>query len=285
MASTVHRHFEMRFSHLVGNEAEPADIFLDMVGHCRSRGTYDYVQEAPLAFMRVMTAGSGFADIGTRRLPLSSGQLFIYWPGTPVRFHDTPRSPWTFTFLSFGGARVADALRRAGFAASSRAYDLGEGMDAVVRRLGAIRERFRRGDVGPLFPVAAAWDLLLCASEAAGLRSCMHTGSDLAQRARRLMRQDDAPASVSAVAAGLGVSRTTLFRAFAAAYAMSPKDYLEQVRLERACNLLATTDLPILDVALRSGYEDAAYFSRRFHRRFKTTPSAWRRARVALLGS
>lgn len=56
----------------------------------------------------------------------------------------------------------------------------------------------------------------------------------------------------------------------------SPKDYLLRIRLDRAKELLATTDLPVAAVARRVGYDDPAYFSRLFTRRVGVAPVHFR---------
>lgn len=277
-----HRRFEMHFSHLVGAEPEPADLFLDVVGACASRGAYDYTQTASAIFLRFMHRGAGFAQIRGRTIPLAAGQLFIYWPGKPVRFHDRPESPWDFTFMQLGGRDPGAALRRAGFPIGSRCFDLAEAAPAVLREAHSTLDRFRTGDLGTLYPVAQAWRLLLLASEAIGLASSLPLATGLAQRCRDLIREQEGAVEVASLAAALGVSRTTLFRAFVASYAMSPKEYIEQVRFERACHLLSTTTLAVAEIARRCHVEDPDYFARRFHRRFNLPPTAWRRNRQQL---
>lgn len=276
------RSFEMHFSHLVGGSAEPPGLFLDMVGACATRGGYDYTQDAGSVFLRFMARGAGLAELAGRATPLAGGQLFVYWPGVPVRFHDRPGSPWDFVFCSLGGSDVPGALRRAGFATASRCYDLGSGAPAVQREARAVLARFRAGRVGTLYPVAAAWRLLLLASEAIGLAGQLPMASGLAQRARDLIQADEGRQPVARLAARLGVSRSTLFRSFHAAYAMPPKAYQELVSFERACHLLGATTLAVADIALRCGFADPDYFARRFRRRYHATPSAWRQVRQDL---
>ena len=58
----------------------------------------------------------------------------------------------------------------------------------------------------------------------------------------------------------------------------SLSEYLRQLRLNDACLLLRTTDLPIGELAAAVGYEDAAYFSRVFRARYGIPPLAYRRA-------
>jgi len=47
-------------------------------------------------------------------------------------------------------------------------------------------------------------------------------------------------------------------------YQQSVMDFLEEVRLARARDLLATTELPIREVANQLGFRDPNYFSRVF---------------------
>jgi AraC-like DNA-binding protein len=275
----ANRRFEMHFSHLVGVEAEPAELFVDVVGYSVSRGYYDYTQDARAVVLRIMLAGAGRADIAGRDIPLGADQLFVYWPGDPVRFTDTPASPWSFIFVALSGSAVPAALQRAGFPVGSRAYDLGSAGAAVRKAARELLRRFRRGDLGTLYPVSAAWQLLLVCSEASGLHSRLRHHGSVALACRELLRTDDAPRSIAAIASQLGVSRATLYRAFSATYAMSPKEYQEQVRFERACHLLCTTELSVVDIALRCHFNDPDYFSARFHQRFHAAPTAWRRVR------
>ncbi len=53
---------------------------------------------------------------------------------------------------------------------------------------------------------------------------------------------------------------------------------LSDVRLRHAAHLLSRTDLPVGDVAYRVGLADQSYFSRLFKRRYRMTPTAYRRA-------
>jgi len=53
---------------------------------------------------------------------------------------------------------------------------------------------------------------------------------------------------------------------------------LTEHRIERAKQLLATTDVSLADVATRSGFADQAAFTRAFHRVAGVPPGQWRRA-------
>ena len=53
-------------------------------------------------------------------------------------------------------------------------------------------------------------------------------------------------------------------------------NYLTKLRIDYACKLLKTTDLPISDIGLRVGYNDYFYFSRVFKKMKGKPPSSYR---------
>jgi two-component system response regulator YesN len=54
------------------------------------------------------------------------------------------------------------------------------------------------------------------------------------------------------------------------------KDYLTRIRLERAKELLRTTNLKCAEIAYQSGYNDPHYFSHVFHKRIGLPPQQFR---------
>lgn len=54
-------------------------------------------------------------------------------------------------------------------------------------------------------------------------------------------------------------------------------EYLQRVRLENSCRLLKTTKLSIREIADRTGFSDAAHFSRVFKERYQMSPLEYRK--------
>lgn len=69
------------------------------------------------------------------------------------------------------------------------------------------------------------------------------------------------------------ISPSSLQRAFQHYYAMSPKQYLIKLRLNRAVELLAEGELSVKEVAAACGFADEKYFSRVFSKRYGYPPS------------
>jgi len=81
------------------------------------------------------------------------------------------------------------------------------------------------------------------------------------------------------VAAQSGISVRHLNRIFQSYYQTTPISYLQKLRLEQACSLLRSTNLPITRVSYECGFSDSNYFARQFNKAYGMTPKAYRRQR------
>ncbi|NRA39686.1 MAG: helix-turn-helix transcriptional regulator [Planctomycetes bacterium] len=66
-------------------------------------------------------------------------------------------------------------------------------------------------------------------------------------------------------------------RIFKKAYAVTPLQYINALRIEQACNLLRDTSLTVSAIAEQLGYNDAVYFGRSFKKYSGLTPQGFRR--------
>lgn len=94
------------------------------------------------------------------------------------------------------------------------------------------------------------------------------------------MRQNftDPELSMGAVADKYGISASRLSLEYKDLTGMYPSEYLLLLRMEKAKELLAETDMPIQDVASAVGYYDASGFIRRFKKHMNMTPVQYRQS-------
>lgn len=83
--------------------------------------------------------------------------------------------------------------------------------------------------------------------------------------------------SVEQLAADLNTTSRTLNRRFREALGCSPKQYIQELRVEGAKRLLENTDLTFEEIVDRVGYADPRSFRRIFERTTKVSPSRYRR--------
>lgn len=99
-------------------------------------------------------------------------------------------------------------------------------------------------------------------------------------KALQLLHQNPEKAwSLDSLASDVGMSRAGFAKRFKSLVEHSMFDYLTQLRLQRACELLDDTALPLYEIANRVGYESDLAFTRTFKKRLGVTPTAYRKQR------
>jgi YesN/AraC family two-component response regulator len=73
------------------------------------------------------------------------------------------------------------------------------------------------------------------------------------------------------------LSNTAFCKFFKRSIGKTFSDYLNDLRILHACNLLIETDKPISQIAAESGFENQAYFNRVFLKKKKLQPATFRK--------
>lgn len=99
-------------------------------------------------------------------------------------------------------------------------------------------------------------------------------GDEFIDQLHRIIQQNigNSDFNIDSCAASLGLSRSAFFKKVKAQTGFAPLDLIKEFRLSHAAELLQTTHLTITEVAYRSGFKDAGYFSKCFRKRFSVSP-------------
>jgi AraC family transcriptional regulator of adaptative response / DNA-3-methyladenine glycosylase II len=134
------------------------------------------------------------------------------------------------------------------------------------------------------FPSAAAAEVegfrpcLRCRPELAPGYASVDANRRLAQSAAGLIEDGHlADASLADLAAELGVTDRHLRRVFQQEFGVSPVDYAQTQRLLLAKRLLTDSRMPVIDVAMASGFASLRRFNALFRSRYRMTPGELRR--------
>jgi AraC-like DNA-binding protein len=83
----------------------------------------------------------------------------------------------------------------------------------------------------------------------------------------------NADLDIEQFASEVGVSRMQLYRKFNALTNMTVKEFIWNIRLKRAAQLLLEKKLTITEVAYAVGFKDLSHFRKSFHREFGMSAS------------
>jgi AraC-like DNA-binding protein len=237
--------------------------------------------------------GLGIALQGDKRVTLG-GEIYDYGPGQsllttvdlPVVSYVTRASaaePYLGLRLELDARRIAQVAARLAMPAPPRAASvramsvvaLDEGLvQALIRLLRLLDEPPLLAQLAPLAEEEIIIRLLHGA-HGPGLRHLMQAGTPGQQIARvlhwmKLHFTEHFP--VDALAAQAHMSPSSFRQHFRAVAGMSPLQYLKQLRLQDARQLMLNEDIDAGSAAVRVGYESASQFSREYTRLFGAPP-------------
>jgi AraC family transcriptional regulator len=113
------------------------------------------------------------------------------------------------------------------------------------------------------------------------LRETVYRRISSSESVRRVLdRMHDelqADLSLRTLAAETGYSRRHFLRIFEEATGCSPHQYLLQLRMRRAKELIRTTSMPLIDIAAHSGFSSQSHMSQIFRRFCDATPGQMRK--------
>ncbi|MFD7857856.1 AraC family transcriptional regulator [Streptomyces microflavus] len=219
----------------------------------------------------VVTKGSGWLRLeGGALLSVQAPAVMWLRPGT-VHHYGVHDQGWTEWFVDFTGTATA-AYEDLGFIETGTALTRLTNGEPAARAISRIAHACRT--VSPYLETEAS---ALVHEVLVVLR---HNRLDDFPQGQvilaALTRDACLPISVAEHAQALDLTVAELRLVVQRLTGSQPKNYLMNVRISRAKELLAGTDLTIAAIARRIGYSDPAYFTRVFTRHTRVPPSEFR---------
>lgn len=234
-------------------------------------------KRGPAYLFQYTLKGSGTVKIGGQEHILDEGKaFFLKMPGEESYYFDEKhnRAPWELVFIMLechGAERYCQYIEEH----LGKIISLPISHEAIQLLLKLHADAKGQRIQSPFLLSSRAFEflcLLCCASQ-----QNADSGSGLIERARDYIRRSSGrPIGISDVAAFLKVSPSHLSREFYKSTGMKPIDYLTRVRLEKAVDLLASSDIKIEGIGNRCGFSSANYFGKVFKRHMAMTPAQFR---------
>lgn len=266
------------------------------------RGEFVYSRSADLAGVRTsaslsqlananltigfMLSGRRDYDTGFWRHRAEAGQLYLYDAAISSRLD---MSEHRVTYLSIKADAVDRILPqgRPDLASLLRRLEQSPVLPFLQMQLAMLMETRRRPeplDSGRLLDIAIDLALLML-QQAPDLPDMdvgeLRRGLIIAAQHLIVTNLDNARLDADFIAGRLGVSRATLYRAFAA-HGLTVAGHIRAIRLIRARHLIehSAADDKIGDIILHCGIEDSVHFARQFRELFGIRPSEVKGIRV-----
>ena len=90
------------------------------------------------------------------------------------------------------------------------------------------------------------------------------------------VRRDLLQPDLAEIAGAAGVHRVHLSREFRRYFSTTVGEFLRRKRIEHACQLVSTTEMPLAEIAMTCGFSDQSHLARHFRHMLGTTPREFR---------
>lgn len=240
--------------------------------------TWENGRTLPSFTLVYITRGEGCfesATAGPQRI--KAGDAFVAFPGEWHRYRPDQDTGWDEYWVEFDGDHARHIMDQRDLSKSKPVLTVRH-HDSIVRLFLDMTDLIRQGQPGFEHVIATQAAQIVARMLAAHRH---REGDDdeaaLVRRACvRILELQDREIDFEALAFELGLSQSGFRKKFRRVTGMPPGQYLQQLRLDRACEWLRHERLTITEIAAQLGYESVFYFSRLFKRKFGMSPSGYR---------
>ena len=225
-----------------------------------------------------ITEGKGIFH--SRTVPeasLKEGDFFMLFPDEWHSYHPMGPSGWKKFWIGFRGRNVDDRVRAGFLSPTKPIYHVGF-HDSIVR---LYRSAFNAAMVEEAYAqqlmagiVNHLIGLMYALERNMELKNRNQGHFDLINKARLRIREElESPLTIQQVADDLGMSYSNFRKLFKEYTGLSPATYQQDLRLQRAKELLTTTNMSIKEIAYQLNFDSPDYFSAKFKIKTGRKPS------------
>ncbi len=211
---------------------------------------------------------------------LRAGDMFLLFPGEWHSYHPNPALGWESYWIGFKGPHIDDRVRAGFLSPTKPIYHIGfsdaivslykQAYEAAVEEA-AYSQQLMAGIVNHLIGMMYSLER----TNELKSRSQMHV--DMINKARLRIRESlESPLTIQQVAEEMGVSYSNFRKLFKEFTGFSPAVYQQDLRLQRAKELLTTTNMSIKEIAYQLNFDSPDYFSAKFKSKTGHRPSELR---------
>lgn len=211
---------------------------------------------------------------------LHEGQAFLIEPNKLVHYYADKDNPWEYIWIEFDGMKAKEYINQAGLSQSSPVYrpsSLKKGEECF----NCLNHLIDYPDLLPC-EVVGYTNLFFGAL----IRSSTSAKKIVKNNIQDFYVQSTVDfienhymeeISVEDMAANLNLNRSYFSKLFKKITTKSPQDFLIQYRMNKACELLRSTHMPVTQISHLIGYNNPFHFTRAFKRIYNFPPQEWRK--------
>lgn len=209
---------------------------------------------------------------------VTAGTCFFLYPGVWHRYRPDPASGWEEYWVGFKGAYPGQLMHNGFFSPDTPVVSpgLNDGLLTLIRK---ILDHVRSATPGYHQVISGITLEILGLVYALSTHKTLRRDEDelAVEKARFFFRENlEGALDIKQLMKELPMSYSKFRKMFKQATGESPNQYHLNLRLDKARELLSTTNLNITEIAYHLGFESVFYFSKLFKKKNGVSPKSYR---------
>lgn len=261
---------------LVNEKKNSQEFHLYEVGYERCRPTKPS-EYSPIDYwvLHYCVAGEGyFSTPQINEEHITAGDLFMIPANSKNMYFPKKENPWCYRWIGFSGSNVASLLDQINL--NTHHCVIKGSFDTKLNILfEEIYDSFKKGN--QFLSMSKSYALLDYLLENFSSNQILSQSEQVFQNILYYIDEHYTQnISIQQIAEEHKIDRTYLFKLFQKHKAINPSNYIQQLRLQKACSLLRKSSLNITDISYEVGFSSPSYFSKFFVTNMKVTPLQYR---------
>lgn len=234
------------------------------------------------SFIHIISSGKGVLKIQGKEYVLGEHQAFLIPAGISAQYTADRHDPWTYMWVGFSGLMSEESMAMAGFSFEHPVRSVGN--ESILKHdIEGMIETYHLTFTNELRRNGCFFHFIAHLIEDYQAQGVIGSESNLqsAQYARKvyhyIMENFAESIKIQDLANEIGISRNYLYSCFKEVYKVSPKQFLDTVRMEHAASLLVSKYMNIGEVAHCIGFDDELAFSKAFKEFHYVSPTEFRK--------
>lgn len=219
-----------------------------------------------------------FNSEATRRINISKGQIIILFPGQWHTYSPKKETGWNEYYIGFEGDIIDRIVANGFISTQNQVLNVGVNEDLVQLFSAAIKiakedkTATQQNLAGIVFNILGS---ILFLAQNKNFET-KESAQKIEQAKVIMLENIQKDINIQEIANNLGISYSLFRKEFKEYTGYAPSQYFQELKLRKAKELLAETNLPIKEISYELNFSSYEYFLSFFKKRVKFTPTEYR---------